>query len=647
MKWISPVFFQIKIILFCLLYFHLSFAQGGDQIYPGLIGQELINQLRSTYRPVSVLGYDTARDTMFARIDNHDGEVICVYSGYTISINPSADPSTDAYDKNMNTEHTWPQSYGADTGNPRSDLNHLYPVRENVNSSRSNDPFGDIVDAVTDTWWRLDYSQTSIPVTFIEEYSEKDNTGIFEPREDHKGNAARAVFYMYTMYSDQLDGNFFEIQKDVLRIWHNQEPADQAELNRTNRIAPYQSGKVNPFILDSTLVRRAYFPDDIPGIANPSVFIATVISELEIELSWTRNASYDDVMIVWNTSGSFSAPEDGTTYSDGHTALNGTIIARQSGTSFSHTGLEQGSTYYYRAFSVHGSAGSELYSSGVSTSAGTGETYDPQPGDIIITEIMQNPNAVDDTYGEWFEVFNRTAYDIDINQWHIRDLGVDNHQISNGGPLIVPAESWLVLARNANASVNGGAEAAYQYSSFLLANADDEIVLLLSDGTTEIDRIVYDGGPVWPDPTGASIYYNADGTQENNSGSLWAVSDLPWPGSAGDFGTPGYGNTVSSLTGTIPALAVKYDLRSYPNPFNSVTTIRYNLTEAQYIRLAIYDINGREVLTIAQDEYQSAGLHEFRWKAEDKSGTDVASGLYVVSLQGAGFSQLMKIILVR
>ena len=43
------------------------------------------------------------------------------------------------------------------------------------------------------------------------------------------------------------------------------------------------------------------------------------------------------------------------------------------------------------------------------------------PGDVIINEIMQNPAAVADAAGEWFELYNPTASDIDLDGWTILD----------------------------------------------------------------------------------------------------------------------------------------------------------------------------------------------------------------------------------
>jgi hypothetical protein len=73
---------------------------------------------------------------------------------------------------------------------------------------------------------------------------------------------ARAQFYFFTVYRNEAlaaDPGFFEVQKSVLRAWHEADPADAAEYERTCAIAPHQDDKVNPFVIDPTLVDRAYF----------------------------------------------------------------------------------------------------------------------------------------------------------------------------------------------------------------------------------------------------------------------------------------------------------------------------------------------------------------------------------------------------
>ena len=168
------------------------------------------------------------------------------------------------------------------------------------------------------------------------------------------------------------------------------------------------------------------------------------------------------------------------------------------------------------------------------------ETYVPDPGDIIISEIMQNPAKVYDTMGEYLELYNTRDFDIDINGWEITDDGMDYHEIEHDGPLLVPALGYLVLGNEASPDFNGGVDIDYQYDNILLGNAVDEITVAYKGAIS--DDVHYDGGPGFPDPKGASM--NLDPNEydyiANDDGSNWCASTTLLP--EGDKGTPGFVN---------------------------------------------------------------------------------------------------------
>ena len=248
-----------NIIIFIFITHNLIKAQ--SIIGPSNTRTNLFNFLINNYTTSNTLSYNNARDVMYSIIDlRNDNTLKGIYTNYTITIDPSQDPRPQTNALNMNCEHSWPQSMGASGSPQKSDMHHLYPTRGNVNSSRGNKPFDEINDDQTDKWWRLDYYETSIPNQFIDEFSEVDNDNEkFEPREDVKGNIARSMFYFYTIYNDVANQNFFDIQKDILYEWHKQDPVDEIELSRTYAIAGYQNNIPNPFVLDSSLVKRIWF----------------------------------------------------------------------------------------------------------------------------------------------------------------------------------------------------------------------------------------------------------------------------------------------------------------------------------------------------------------------------------------------------
>lgn len=243
-------------------------------ILPDLTGEALLTALVRDYAPARTLGYGPARDLLFLYEQETDGALEGIYSGYTVTLPPGLDPSATAADLGINTEHVWPQSMGARDEPLKSDLHHLFPARDVVNTSRSNLPFGEIDDRQTEAWYRLDQSQSNTPAADLDAWSER-GAGRFEPRETKEGDIARAVFYVYALYPRQAGANggavFFGLMRDDLLRWNDLDPPDAAEASRSAWIAERQ-GTPNPFVLDPTLARRA-FGGDSPrtGASTPPV----------------------------------------------------------------------------------------------------------------------------------------------------------------------------------------------------------------------------------------------------------------------------------------------------------------------------------------------------------------------------------------
>ena len=81
--------------------------------------------------------------------------------------------------------------------------------------------------------------------------------------------------------------------------------------------------------------------------------------------------------------------------------------------------------------------------------------------------------------------------------------------------------------------------------------------------------------------------------------------------------------------------------QNYPNPFNPSTTIRYELPKALIVRLAVYDILGREVSVLVNDK-KNAGSYEIKFDA-----SNLSSGVYVCRLQAGSFIQSRKLLLLK
>lgn len=177
---------------------------------------------------------------------------------------------------------------------------------------------------------------------------------------------------------------------------------------------------------------------------------------------------------------------------------------------------------------------------------------------------------------------------------------------------------------------NGGSGDSYVNTIF-----DDEATIAITAGTVpftgrfrpETPLNVFDGRT----PNGMWVLrYTDDATTGFNSTlDDWMIEIT-------------YGNTVGiPQTVTIPS---KYLLQqNYPNPFNPVTQITYGLPRNSNVQLAIYDITGKEVAVIVNQQ-QNAGMYEV---SVDAAALNLSSGIYFYKLKAGDFEQVNKMILVK
>jgi hypothetical protein len=91
---------------------------------------------------------------------------------------------------------------------------------------------------------------------------------------------------------------------------------------------------------------------------------------------------------------------------------------------------------------------------------------------------------------------------------------------------------------------------------------------------------------------------------------------------------------------------VASDLRGYPNPFNSNTTVSFTLGEPSPVRLAVYDAAGRHVATLVDGECL-VGDHSVEWDGTVGGGRRASAGVYFARLEAAGGTAVVKLVLRR
>lgn len=210
-----------------------------------------LTDLSALTNPHTLAFYSDFDDTYikeFGSRDTTNGQkvVTCRYTSDEYIYN---EPFAFSY---ITREHSYPQSWmptegtGAFQSLPEySDYHNLFPVNQNdANAVRSNNPLGEVVNVIS---------------SFKDGTYGTDTAGnaVYEPRDSHKGDAARAIFYQAVTY-DGISGNNWAFpnpivfknytqNQDVLKKWHWQDPVSDWEIARNDYIASIQ-GNRNPFI---------------------------------------------------------------------------------------------------------------------------------------------------------------------------------------------------------------------------------------------------------------------------------------------------------------------------------------------------------------------------------------------------------------
>ena len=668
-----------------------TFAQGGQVLYPGLTGTALRDAVRADFAPDQTLGYGPARDALFGWEQAQYGRLRGVYTGMEIVLTPGADPSSDAFSKGINTEHTVPRSMGS-TGMAESDMHHLFPTRVEANSARGNSPFAEIPDAETSEWFRGTASQSGIPSVAIDEWSEATSDR-FEPREDHAGNAARAVFYHAAVYTT-MPTSFFEAQLDDLLRWHTEDVADTAEAARSAWIAT-QQGTENPFVLDSTLARRIWGPAGPPPPPPPTGGSSVWINELHYDDAGGDDGEGVEVAGPAGTSlaGWSLALYNGSTdelYST--IALSGTLADQQNGFGtawFATPGLQNGSPDGLALIDPEGAVIQFLSYEGTFTAAdgpAAGETSVDigveEPGDTPEGQSLQltgtgdayadfawtgplagspgQPNA-----GQTFEGAPppppaETAW---INEIHYDNAGRDqNEGLEIAGTAGLDLGGWtlagyvndeLLKSVRLRATIpdEGAGYGAVWLRIKNIPNRTLGIALIDGEGTV-VQFLSYEGAMTATDGPAAGKTSVDIGVRETNRtaeteslqliGAGTGLADFAWTGPVPQSqGVLNDGQTIATgLVAPVAAPIATLDLGTAhiaPNPIRDRAALSLPATD-EPVRVELYDALGRRVALL----HDGAAPREVEVDARS-----LAPGLYIVRIASATGAQALRVTVAR
>ena len=253
----------------------------------------------------------------------------------------------------------------------------------------------------------------------------------------------------------------------------------------------------------------------------------------------------------------------------------------------------------------------------------------------LINEINYKSSPLFDTE-DWIEIYNPSSDSVNMSGWKFRGEGTSEFIFPS--EFYVKGRSYIVLCRDTakfkmlrpevkNITGNLG---------FGLSSGGEKIQLLNANGIV-IDEVAYLPTAPWavtPNGNGPTLAL-INPQSDNSLPQSWRASKM--------FGTPGQLNDVyTKVEEQENGLPAAYFLsNNYPNPFNPVTVISYQLPANNFALLKVYDVVGREVATLV-NEQQQPGNYSVQFNASKFS-----SGLYFYTLRAGNFVQTKKMFFIK
>jgi len=136
-------------------------------------------------------------------------------------------------------------------------------------------------------------------------------------------------------------------------------------------------------------------------------------------------------------------------------------------------------------------------------------------------------------------------------------------------------------------------------------------------------------------------YDSATGLVIDKNGNIIVTGSTANGSAFSVFGTVKYSQPIG-IQPVLSEIPRKYNLfQNYPNPFNPITNIRFSIPKESFVKLAIFDILGREVNTLVNDNLEPA-TYEVNWNADV-----IPSGVYFYRIIAGNYSETKKMLLVK
>src|SRR4030095_16213530 len=254
---------------------------------------------------------------------------------------------------------------------------------------------------------------------------------------------------------------------------------------------------------------------------------------------------------------------------------------------------------------------------------------------------------------QWTARYNGTGNDNDV-AFGLADSSAGNVYVTGSSIGLGSATDYATVMFNSSgqlqwvARYNGPNNTSDDASSIVVDGSGNAFVTgASSSGGTNLDYLTVkyniNGQQMW------ERRYNGPGNGVDaalsicidNSSNVFVTGNSAGIGTSSDFATVRYDVTtgIEPIGGKIPSIFILYD--NYPNPFNPITKIKFDIPKQSYTRLTVYDITGKTIGTLV-DQNLRPGSYVY-----DVNAVGLSSGVYFYKIQSGDFRDVRKMMLVK
>jgi len=638
-------------------YYDLAQDLSGSEL-KAVLHDIISDHVKYPYTSTSTDVWDILKET--DEDPNNTDNVILIYTGRSQAKTENSGESSTGGSNRWNREHVWSKSHGfpVEIDTAYTDIHHLRPADESVNSSRSN----------------LDFDNGG--GAHVEATECNYDSDSWEPRDAVKGDIARMMFYMVVRYDPgyHSDNSLYDLELvdfagvdigdppgeplfgklSTLIQWHLQDPVDAFEQNR-NEVAFSYQGNRNPFIDHPEWAESIFSPqltsntrigfsrnslsvEENSGSVNLDISIinADSLVATQCEISLTGGTGDISDLIDFTTT-SITFPAGSTDLQTLEVLINDDEIVE----------LEE--TFIFTVSNVTG---------GDSASVGGNDSFvlsilpndqvSATPG-LIISEVMDGNRSGGQP--KFIEITNVTDQAIGIGDFQIwrGSNGADAASVMQitANTMLDAHSSWVIANSDAGMAA-AGFEAADQVSSAINGNGNDVYQLHSSRGEY-IDAFGLSGvSSYWYANSYAQRIPSILSGGASYSSGEWTISSLSTDSPAnGSPGTPGshisdpWVSVMDHFHPQTPEL-----IQVYPNPFNAGTMITFHMFDSSHATVNIFDIQGKLVATLVNADF-ALGSHQIHWGGTSASGAELPSGIYLIQLVTPTTTEVQRLSILR